>query len=43
MHKYTVDESRKMLMGCVIVVGNKVTNVLMYEINLKSGLIILKR
>ena len=43
MHKYTVDESRKMLMECVIVVGNKVANVLMYEINLKSGLIILKR
>ena len=43
MHKYTVDESRKMLMGYVIVVGNKVANVLTYEINLKSGLIILKR
>ena len=43
MHKYTVDESRKMLMGCVIVVGNKVANVLTYEINLKSGQIILKR
>lgn len=36
MHKYTVDESRKMLMGCVIVVGNKVAN-------LKSGQITLKR
>ena len=43
MHKYTVYESRKMLMECVIAVGNKVANVLMYEINLKSGQIILKR
>lgn len=43
MHKYTVDESRKMLMGCVIVVGNKVANGLTFEINLKSGQIILKR
>ena len=36
MHKYTVNESEKMLMGCVIAGGNKVEN-------LKSGQITLKR
>ena len=36
LHKYTVNESRKMLMGCVMAVGNKVAN-------LKSGQITLKR
>ena len=36
LHKYTVNESEKMLMGCVIAGGNKVEN-------LKSGQITLKR
>ena len=32
-----------MLMGCGIAVGNKVANVLMHKINLKSDQITLKR
>ena len=35
LHKYTVNESRKMLMGCVMAVGNKVANLKFGQITLK--------